>query len=134
MTNAEAVQMVREHFESLFPRVCPNCGRRFATLREYVLTTERIGRPQSYDAELGDWRPTQIIGSVVQANCPCGSTLTLTTEGMALSRRQALLEWVRAETHRRGVSPPELLDHLRDQVRQQVLAESPGGKAENDRG
>ena len=124
MTEAEVTQIVRQYFESLFPKVCPNCNRRFNTLREYILSTKRIGLPRSFDAELGDWETTQPIGSVALANCPCGSTLALSTEGMALSQRLALLDWVRTETQRRGVSPSELLEHLRDLVRQQVLGES----------
>lgn len=127
MTEAEVVQIVREYFESLFPRVCPNCDRRFNTLREYILTTKRIGPPVSYDAELGVWNTTKPIGSVAQANCPCGSTLALSTEDMALPQRLALLNWVKIETQRRGVSPSELLEHLRDKVRKQVLDEPVSG-------
>jgi len=123
MTEAEVIQTVRQHFESLFPKVCPNCNRRFDTLREYILSTKRIGLPRSFDAELGEWKTKQPIGSVALANCPCGSTLALTTEGMALSQRLALLDWVRTETQRRGVSSSELLEYLRDLVRKQVLDE-----------
>ncbi len=36
MTEAEVIRQMREHLESLFPKVCPNCKRRFATLREYL--------------------------------------------------------------------------------------------------
>jgi hypothetical protein len=127
MTEAEVVQTLREYFESLFPKVCPNCNQRFATLREYILTTKRIGRPISYDADSRDWNTTQPIGSVAQANCPCGSTLGLSTEGMALPQRLALLNWVRIETGRRGMSPSELLEYLRDEVRKQALSETNSG-------
>jgi len=127
MTEAEVVQTVREYFESLFPKVCANCNRRFATLRDYILTTKRIGRTISYDAELKDWNTKQPIGSVAHANCPCGSTLGLSTDEMALPQRLALLNWVRIETGRRGVSPSELLEYLRDEVRKQVLGEASSG-------
>jgi hypothetical protein len=123
MTEAEVVQAARQYFESLFPKTCPNCSRRFATLREYILITKRIGTTKSYDAELGDWKTTQPLGSVAMANCPCGSMLALSTEGMALSQRLALLNWVRIETQRRGISPSDLLESLRDEVRKQVLDE-----------
>jgi hypothetical protein len=121
MTEAEVVQTVRQYFESLFPKTCPNCNRCFATLREYILNTKRIGRPKSYDAELGDWKTARLLGSVALANCSCGSTLALSTEGMALPQRLALLNWVRIETQQRGVSPSDLLESLRDEVRKQVL-------------
>lgn len=121
MTDAEALQAVRRHFESLFPRTCPNCGRRFETLREYILTTTRTGVAMSLDAEEGDWETRQPIGSLALANCPCGSTVALSTQGMALPQRLALLSWVRTETQRRGISPSELLEGLRDELRKQVL-------------
>jgi hypothetical protein len=123
MTEAEVIKIVRTHFESCFPKVCPNCSRHFATLREYIQITKRIGPPMSYDSELGDWKTKVPIGSVAHANCPCGSTLTLTTEGMAQSVRLLLLDWVRIETQRRGMNPSQLLDYMRDIIRRQVLAE-----------
>jgi hypothetical protein len=127
MTETEVIRTLREHFESLFPKVCPNCNRRFATLREYIAITKRIGLPRSYDAELGDWNTVQPIGSVAQANCPCGSTLALSTEGLPLPQRLVLLNWVRLETQRQGIGPSALLEHLRDEVREQVLAEAASG-------
>jgi hypothetical protein len=126
VTESEVVQIVRQHFEGLFPKVCPTCNRRFTTLREYILTTKRIGLPHSYDAELGDWKPEQPIGSVALANCSCGTTLALSTKDMTLPQRLALLDWVRAETQRRGVKPSGLLECLRDEVRKQAL----GGQIE----
>lgn len=125
MTEREVVEIIRKHFESLFPKTCHNCGRKFATLREYILTTERLGPARSHDADLGEWDTAEPIGSQALANCPCGSTLALGTDGMVLSQRQALLSWVKHETQRRGVSPSDLLEHLRDQVRRQILAEEP---------
>jgi hypothetical protein len=127
MIEAEIVQSAREYFESLFPKICSNCNRCFATLREYILITKPIGQTMSFDAELGDWTTTQPIGSMAQANCPCGSTLTLSTEGMPLPQRLVLLNWVRMETQRRGLSLSKLLGYLRDAVRQQVLAETVRG-------
>jgi hypothetical protein len=121
MTEDEVVQTLCEHFESLFPKVCPNCNRCFATLREYIRITTRVGSPMSYDAELGDWKTTKPVGSMALANCLCGSTLALTTVSLALSVRLELLNWVRIETQRRRVSPSELLEYLRDEVRKRVL-------------
>jgi len=122
MTEVEVVKILREYFEGLFPKVCPNCKRCFATLREYIQLTRRIGQPISYDADLDDWTTVRPMGSVALANCPCGSTLALGTESMPLPRRLSLLNWVNIETQRRGLSPSDLLDTLRDEVRKQVLA------------
>jgi hypothetical protein len=124
MTEAEVIKILRKHFEGLFPKVCPNCNRCFSTLREYILITQRLGPSMSYDAELGDWNTLQPVGSVALANCPCGSTLALGTEGMPNPLRLSLLNWVRVETERRGMSSQDLLEYLRDEIRKQVLAET----------
>jgi hypothetical protein len=127
MSEAEVVQALRRYFESLFPKTCPTCGRRFATLREYILITKRVGPARSYDADMGEWQTTQPIGSAALADCPCGSTLALSTEEMDLPQRLALLDWLRVETQRRGVNASELLEYLRDEVRKQTLGEPTPG-------
>ena len=124
MIEAEAIHLVRQHFESLFPKTCANCGHQYATLRDYILNTKRLGGALSYDAEDGDWSTPEPVGSQALANCACGSTLALTTDGMALPSRLALLEWLKAETHRRGVSSSALLETMRDVIRQQVVADA----------
>ena len=121
MTENNVVQILHEYFESLFPKVCSSCNRSFATLGEYIQITERTGPPMSYDAELENWNTTKPIGSFALANCPCGSTLALSTISMQLPLRLELLNWVRIETHWRGVSASELLELLRDKVRERVL-------------
>jgi hypothetical protein len=123
MTETEVVKILREHFEGLFPKICPTCNRCFTTLREYILITKRIGPAISFDAELGDWNTLRPMGSVALANCPCGSTLALGTESMLLPLRLLLLNWVSTETQCRGLSPQELLDYLRDEIRKQALTE-----------
>jgi hypothetical protein len=122
MTEAEVVRIMREHLEGLFPKVCPTCYRRFATLREYLLTTTHLGPAIPYDVELGDWKPLRPLGTMTYANCPCGTTLALTSQGMPLSQLWSLLGWAKLETQRRGVSPNELLNYLREEICKQVLA------------
>jgi hypothetical protein len=122
MNEEEVVQLLHQYFESLFPKFCSSCRRRFSTLLEYIQVTKRIGNAVSYDANDRDWNPKQPIGSVVMANCPCGSTIALTTEDMELPIRLELLNWVRKETQRRSLEPSELLEHLRDTIRRRVLA------------
>ncbi len=121
MTEEEVVQILHEYFESLFPKVCSNCNRTFATLGKYIQITERIGLPISYDAELKNWDTRQPIGSIAMVKCPCGTTLALSTLSMRLLLRLELLNWVRIETQRRGVSASELLEYLRNEVRKRVL-------------
>lgn len=132
MTDAEIIQRVRAHFESLFPKTCPHCGRRYRDLRDYIENTQRTGPTISYDAELRDWKPAQPIGAIAAANCACGTTIALSTEGMALAQIHDVLEWVQVETARRGVSVQELLGGVRDEIRRQVLA-IPNGQPRGDR-
>jgi hypothetical protein len=68
MTEDEIVQILSVYFGSLFPKVCTNCNHSFATLREYIQITERIGPPISFDAEMGKWDTTQPIGSMALSN------------------------------------------------------------------
>jgi len=124
MTDDEIIQMMRDHFEGLFPKVCKNCGRHFASLLDYILNTKRIGESIFYDAELGDWETTEPIGGAAFVNCPCGTTLALTTEGMPLTKFHLVLNWIRIEKEQRGLSSVELSGFLRDQILHRVLADS----------
>jgi len=133
MTESEVVEVLRRHYEQLFPKTCATCGRRYTTLREYILGTKRLGSARSYDADLGDWQTTSPIGSLAYANCPCGSTLALNTEEMPISQRQALLVWIQSETERRCVTPSALLDHMRDTIRTDVLGEAPPQNGDSPR-
>jgi hypothetical protein len=122
MNDEEILRLVREHFEGLFPKTC-SCGRRFATLREYIVDTELVRGTISYDAASGDWKPAQFLGTWAFANCPCGSTLALTTEGLPLATRHSLLAWVKAQTERRSASSEEVIGTLRAEIRKRVLAD-----------
>ena len=123
MNEAEVIRQMREHLEGLFPKYCSNCGRRFDTLRKYLLATTHLGSAMPYDAILGNWRPLIPIGMVTLANCPCGNTLSLTSKGMPLRHFWALMAWAKSETKRRGMTPQELLNYLRDQICMQILSE-----------
>lgn len=122
MTEPEVLQIMRDYYAGLFPKVCPHCERRFATLGEYVKATKPVGRYISYDVEDGDWTPS--LGTHAFANCPCGDTLTLSTDGMAPATRQQMLAWVKAEAEQRAVSPSDLLTYLRVELRRRILAET----------
>jgi hypothetical protein len=117
MTIEEVIRVNYEYLVARFPKRCTNCGRTFATLHQYVGETTRIGEAMSFDAELGDWRAPHPLGTLALANCSCGNTIGLTTEGIPLARIHAMLEWLRGETERRGVTASNVLDQVRDGVR-----------------
>ena len=123
MTEVEVIRAMREHLETLFPKECPNCRRHFSTLREYLTLTTHCGSAIPYDAEGGDWQPKVPVGTVTYANCPCGTTLALSSEGLPISRLWPMLNWARLETKKRGMKPRELLTYLRERICKQVFEE-----------
>lgn len=74
----------------------------------------------AYDADVGDWTPNQPLGGALFSNCPCGSTLVLSTEEMKRWTQWRLLAWVRLETRARGISPTALLVEVKDEVRAMI--------------
>jgi len=123
MSEADVVATMRQHLEGHFPLSCPVCHQGYATLRDYLLQTERQGDAIPFDAELGNWRPLRPLGTVALANCRCGNTLGLSSEGMPLPQLWRLLNWARVETQKRQQTPRELLNYLRGEICTQVLAE-----------
>ena len=123
MDEAKVIHHMRKHLECFFPKVCSNCGRRFATLREYIIKTQHAGPAMPYDADLGDWKPEKPLGAFLYSNCPCGNTLALSSNGMPLPLLWSIMAWAEPETKKRGMTPKELLSHLRDEMCKQGLAE-----------
>ncbi len=134
MTEGDIIQMLREFYEGLFPKTCVNCGRVFATLPEYVLASQRLWPSLNYDMELGNYNSPHPIGGLAMANCPCGTTLALSTKTMALARAHMIVAWIKAEMERRCMKQAELSDYLRDEVRKQILVEPTRGTATALRG
>lgn len=123
ITAERAIELTRRHVESRFPLTC-SCGRVYRDLLSYLQQTVHVGPPISFDGELGHWTPDRPIGTVSMANCACGSTLTIDTEGMPLRTMWQLLLWARFESWHRRISMAELLRWVRDQIDAQVLAEA----------
>jgi hypothetical protein len=124
MTEAEVIQAMREHLERQFPKTCPKCQRLYPNLHAYILTTSRMEPSICYDADAEDWQPRQPVGTLTYVNCPCGSTLALSSRGMPLLKLWSLYHWAKTQKQARGISMNELLRDLRDQIRAQVLTDS----------
>jgi len=122
MNQQQALDIVYAYHESQFPKACSTCGRRFETLADYIRSTSRIGRTISYDADQGDWETAKPMGTFALANCACGTTLALSTDGMPTQLRQQLLAWVKQECEQRALQPSDVIDRLRDQVRARALS------------
>jgi hypothetical protein len=120
MNEDDVVRIVRSYIEGLFPRMCPNCGRRFASLRDYLEATTHVASPILYD-DLREGVPDKPLGPMSLANCTCGTTLTVSSSGIPTAQMVMLLTWARAESRRRSITVRELLQHIRDRIDQQVL-------------
>ena len=121
MNEHDVVAVVRAHIETKFPKVCTKCGRTFASLKEYLQCTTHVGSPISYDADMKNWRPWKPVGTLSFANCPCGTTLAVSSDGMGVIVMWRLLRWARRESARRNISVGELLDGVRQKIDRQVL-------------
>jgi hypothetical protein len=116
----DIIPLLLSHIEGLFPRTC-SCGRTFATLREYVRSTQPVGDVISYDAASGDWAPARPVGTLALANCPCGTTMAISTEEMPLDERHRVLAWIKAEMTRRGVASDAVVGGLRERIRKRAV-------------
>jgi hypothetical protein len=124
MTEDDVVRIVRSYIEGRFPRVCPNCGRRYASLREYLETTTHLSNPILYaDIAVRERHP---LGPISMANCPCGTTISVDSDGIPQAQLVELLDWARSECATRSIGIRELLLHLRDRVDRQVLDDPEG--------
>jgi hypothetical protein len=120
VTEDDVVQIVRLYIEGLFPRVCPRCGLRFESLREYLEVTTHLSTPVLYDNISGEI-PAEPIGPMSLANCPCGTTFAIGSKGIPPAQLVELLAWAKSESARRAIGIHELLRHIRDRIDEQVL-------------
>lgn len=123
MHKEEILDLLYEYYCSQFPKRCGPCGRRYETLTEYIQTTRAIGNVISHDADAGNWELKRPVGSVAMVNCPCGSTLSLSTDDMPIDQRERVLKWVHEETECSGAAHSDVLDALRAEVRKRALSE-----------
>jgi len=128
LSDEEVVAIVRNHVESKCPKLCANCGRQYDSLADYLRRTIHLGNPVSADNPLTA-SPEFLLGAIAYANCPCGSTLAISSSGLDLLTKWALLQWAGASASRRRISMGELLADLRRRIDEQVLNED--GRADH---
>jgi hypothetical protein len=120
VTEDDVVRIVRSYIEGLFPKVCPKCGRRFDSLREYLRSTTHLGSPNLFEP-LGDEMSANPLGPIAHSTCLCGNTLTIGSEGIPKAQLVELLKWAKADSHRRSMGMNEVLRQLRDRIDEEVL-------------
>jgi hypothetical protein len=123
----DVVRIVRSYIEGLFPKVCSGCGKRFGSLREYLQSTSHVGTPIVYEAISGETLAAP-LGPIAHANCACGNTLTIGSEGMPPGQMIVLMEWAKSECNKRSMSIRDLLLHLRDRIDAEVFRNEENGR------
>jgi hypothetical protein len=93
--------------------------RQPAGSEEIARSPEPLASPSGPTGNGCEDRSTAIGNALSDRHCRA----VLSTEGMPLPQRQALLAWVREETERQQITPSALLDRLRDDLRTEVLEE-----------
>jgi hypothetical protein len=121
MTEDDVVRIVRSYIEGLFPKVCPKCGRRFDSLRDYLLLTTHMGSPHFLEPDHGGPLPGNPVGPITHATCLCGHTLTIGSNGIPKDQLVELIDWARVESRTRSISTTALLRHIRDRIDEEVL-------------
>ena len=121
LNDAEAITLASRGFGRCFPKICGYCGRRFDSLRAYVMETRQRGVVVSVDSEGAVWE-SEPLDALAYATCQCGNTLAIGTEFMEATDRLALLAWVHHECETRGVRPTVVWNNLRVKL-QEVLSE-----------
>jgi len=132
MDETKVIKTIRAHLQSLFPKQCNCCNKTFATFAEFVKNTEHVGKPVSYDAEMGMFAPSNPIGALGMSNCSCGSTLALSSQGLHLTTHWQLLRWGQQETTKRGCSISDILVDLRHKIDEHELGGTPKAKPSSD--
>ena len=112
----EAFVIALEHLRRHHPRQCPNCGERFETPEQYLRKTTRLGPPMLFDPQLPGPPDAPPIGALSYANCACGSSLSVSGEGMPPEDFRRLVGWARDEARDREVGICVVLDELRMEV------------------
>lgn len=126
-TLKEAVEIVRNYLESLFPKTCPNCNKVYSSYREFLLETKSEGDPIDYDDEYDELTnhkepiPKKPIGICMYYQCNCGSTLALSSLKMPVKEYLKLLLWGRKYRKEQGLSLKEFMHLIQSKVNQYYL-------------
>ena len=79
-----------------------------------------MGSPHLPEAA-GDETGADPLGPIAHAACLCGYMLMIGSEGIPKVQLVALIQWAKADSHRRSINMTELLRQLRDRIDREVL-------------
>jgi hypothetical protein len=124
VTEAEVVAIMRKHAEEQFPKTCSKCRLVFRTYADYVRTVTPIGAPVPFDEPRGDGKTKAQLGAVSMANCPCGTTLSISSRGRPAETAEGITTWAREQAAREGITLEQLLERLRARLRAEALLDA----------
>jgi hypothetical protein len=123
LTENDVIEIIHNYLKSNYPSECKNCGKQFDSLADYLRNTTHIGLPVSYDAIKGNWKLVKQIGTISMADCPCGTTLSVSSKNMDLKTMRKLMLWAKKETRKQDKKLTYLLGELRAKVDAKVFSE-----------
>jgi hypothetical protein len=124
MNDEDLIEALKTALESLFPKNCTKCGRRFSTFKEFLLTTAHLGEPIFYDAVNSNNVHCPPYGIVAMFNCNCNTTLAVRINKLCPVPLNILLRWINSEAKRQGVSVEHIMAQIRVKVDNKVLADT----------
>ncbi len=121
MEKNEIINIIIKFISKQFPKKCTCCGKPYYSLADYTQNTIQVGKPISYDADDDDWSPINPIGLVSIANCECGTSLAISSSGMALSNLLKIMKWTRVETIKRDETTSNILENIRTDIAKIII-------------
>lgn len=112
------VEPIMAMCRSQFPRTCGTCHHRFQVFGEWVRQTDPLDAPTLDDEMMAD-----PFGMLSWVNCRCGSTLMLECEQMQAVLHHQFLQALNEESALCGRRVRDLLQDLRDEIRQRAVAD-----------
>lgn len=123
MNRDEVVRVIINFLSDQFPIDCKCCGKKYNSYKEFIKNTTPVGKPVSYDAQKGDWRPENPLGAISMHNCSCGSTIALSSQKIDRDTLWQLMDWAKSESEKRNIELSELLAELRTIVHETVFSD-----------
>jgi hypothetical protein len=121
VTEADVVAIIRKHIEAQFPKTCSMCHRIFRTYADYVRTVTPVGAPVLFAKTRTDGETKAPLYAVGMTNCPCGTTVSISSLGMSEEPVANITRWALERAARDGTTVAQLLDRLLTRLRAEAL-------------
>lgn len=122
MNDEILVQLILKSFERLFPRKCHCCGKVFQSYQDFIINTNQLAEPVTYDQDFFEGKmKISFLGVLKFHNCECGDTIALKSYEPNPIKMLEIMLWVRSEHRRTGKTINEMLKYYNSKVNELVL-------------